>query len=81
MFINILQKAVKKILKLVLLATEGTIKTWIYNKFLDTKFKLINPQENLSNKSMLIKLSNLLKWVEIKEAEKAIRPAVNYLLK
>ena len=70
----------KKNSKIGLLATEGTLKTGVYNKFFDKKFLLINPvksiQRNNVNKSI-----KLVKMGKIKEAEKAIRPAVNFLIR
>ena len=73
-------KTCKKNSKIGLLATEGTIKTGVYNKFFDKKFKLINPtrfvQKNNVNKAI-----KLVKMGKIKEAEKAVRPAVNSLVK
>ena len=70
----------KKNSKIGLLATEGTLITGVYNKFFDKKFTLINPiksiQTNNVNKSI-----RLVKMGRVKEAEKAIRPAVNFLIK
>ena len=73
-------KTCKKNSKIGLLATEGTLKTGIYNKFFDKKFKLINPSKSIqkNNVNMAIKF---VKMGKIKEAEKALKPAVNYLLK
>ena len=73
-------KTCKKNSKIGLLATEGTLKTGIYNKFFDKKFKLINPSKSIqkNNVNMAIKF---VKIGKIKEAEKALKPAVNYLLK
>ena len=63
-----------------LLATEGTLKTGIYNKFFDRKYNLIYPslilQKNSVNKAIkLVKMGN------VKTASKIIKPAVNYLVK
>ena len=73
-------KTCKKNSKIGLLATEGTLKTGVYNRFFDKKFKLIHPinsiQSNIVNKAI-----KLLKMGKIKEAEKAVKPAVNYLIK
>ena len=73
-------KACKKNSKIGLLATEGTIKTGVYNKFFDKKFKLINPTR-LVQKNNVNKAIKLVKMGKIKEAEKAVRPAVNSLIK
>ena len=73
-------KNCKKNSKIGLLATEGTIKTGVYNKFFDKKFKLINPSR-LVQKNSVNKAIKLVKMGKIKEAEKAVRPAVNSLIK
>ena len=73
-------KKCKKNSKIGLLATEGTIKTDIYNKFFDKKFKLINPSKLIQSKNVN-KAIRLVKMGKIKEAERAIKPAVNYLIK
>jgi len=73
-------KTCKKNSKIGLLATEGTLKTGIYNKFFDKKFKLINPSKS-AQKNNVNKAIKLVKMGKIKEAEKAIRPAVNLLVK
>jgi len=73
-------KNCKKNSKIGLLATEGTLKTGIYNKFFDKKFKLINPNKLIQSKNVN-KAIRLVKMGKIKEAEKAIKPAVNYLIK
>ncbi len=73
-------KTCKKNSKIGLLATEGTLKTGIYNKFFDKKFKLINPNKFIQSKNVN-KAIKLVKMGKIKEAEKAIKPAVNSLIK
>ena len=73
-------KTCKKNSKIGLLATEGTIKTGVYNKFFDKKFKLINPTR-LVQKNNVNKAIKLVKMGKIKEAEKAVHPAVNSLVK
>ena len=73
-------KKCKKNSKIGLLATEGTIKTRVYNKFFDKKFKLINPSKLIQSKNVN-KAIRLVKMGKIKEAEIAIKPAVNYLIK
>jgi len=55
----------KKNSKVDLLATEGTLKTGVYNKFFDQSYQLVNPSENLQKNSV----------------NKAIKPAIKYLLK
>ena len=73
-------KTCKKNSKIGILATEGTLKTGVYNKFFDKKFKLINPIKSVQ-KNNVNKAIKLVKMGKIKEAEKAIRPAVNSLIK
>ena len=73
-------KTCKKNSRIGLLATEGTLKTGVYNKFFDKKFKLINPNKLIQSKNVN-KAIKLVKMGKIKEAEKAIKPAVNYLIK
>ena len=73
-------KNCKKNSKIGLLATEGTLKTGIYNKFFDKKFKLINPNKSIQSKNVN-KAIRLVKMGKIKEAERAIKPAINYLIK
>ena len=63
-----------------LLATETTIKTEIYKKYFNKKYDLLSPQKKLQINSVN-KSIKLVKMGKTKEAEKAIKPAVNYLLK
>jgi len=77
---NYAKKNCKKNSKIGLLATEGTLKTGVYNKFFDKNFELIKPKDNLQIKSVN-KAILFVKMGKIKEAEKAIKPAVNYLIK
>ena len=56
-------KICKKNSKIGLLATEGTLKTGVYNKFFDKNFNLINPSKTLQinnvNKAIkLVKMEN-----------------------
>tara|TARA_B110000914_G_scaffold4465_1_gene3826 strand:+ start:297 stop:995 length:699 start_codon:yes stop_codon:yes gene_type:complete len=73
-------KTCKKNSLIGLLATEGTLKTGVYNKFFDKYYKLINPSKSVQ-KNNVNKAIKLVKMGRIKEAEKAIRPAVNSLVK
>jgi aspartate racemase len=66
--------------KIGILATEGTLKTGVYNKFFDKKFKLINPSKAIQTKNVN-KAIKLVKMGKIKDAEKTIRPAVISLVK
>ena len=74
------KKKCKKASKIGLLATEGTLKTGVYNKFFDKNFLLIKPKKKIQLK-YVNKAINYVKMGKIKEAERAIKPAVNYLIK
>ena len=65
--------------KIGLLATEATIKTGIYSHYFNKKFLLISPGTALQKRSVN-KSIKLVKMGKIKEAERAIKPAVNYLI-
>ena len=73
-------KKCKKNSSIGLLATEGTLKTGVYNKFFDKNYKLIYPniiiQKNSVNKAI-----KFVKMGKVKTANKIIKPAINYLLK
>ena len=73
-------KTCKKNSKIGLLATEGTLKTGVYNRFFDKKFELVNPIKTIQFKNVN-KAIKLVKMGRIKEAEKALKPAVIYLIK
>ena len=74
------KKKCKKKSKIGLLATVGTLKTGVYNRFFDKNFSLINPKKSLQTSSVN-KAIKYVKMGKIKDAEKAIKPAVNYLIK
>ena len=74
------KKTCKKNSKIGLLATEATLKTKVYHKYFDKDFQLVSPINSLQ-KSSVNKSIKYVKMGKIKEAEKAIRPAVNYLMK
>ena len=78
-YLNAIKKC-KKNSKIGLLATEGTIKTGVYSKFFDKKFKLIHPIKSIQSKNVN-KAIKLVKMGKIKNAAKAIKPAVNFLIK
>ena len=66
--------------KIGLLATEATIKTGIYSHYFNRKFLLVSPSKTLQKRSVN-KSIKLVKMGKTKEAERAIKPAVNYLIK
>ena len=74
------KKTNKKNSKIGLLATEGTLKTGVYNKIFDKDYILIFPSKNLQKKCVN-KAIKFVKMGKVKFAEKAIKPAINYLLK
>ena len=74
------KKNCKKNSKVGLLATDGTIKTGVYNKIFDKNYQLIQPSKNIQKKSVN-KAINFVKMGNIKAAAKAIKPAINELNK
>ena len=74
------KKNCKRNSKIGILATEGTLKTNVYNKFFDKNFKLIAPKRSLQIENVN-KAIKYVKMGKIKNAEKAIKPAINYLIK
>ena len=73
-------KECKKNSNIGLLATDGTLKTGIYNKFFDNDYKLIYPKSifQINSVNRAIKL---VKMGKVKEANKTIKPAIDYLIK
>jgi len=74
------KKNLKRNSKIGLLATEATIKTGVYSHFFNKNFLLISPNTTLQQRSVN-KSIKLVKMGKTKEAERAIKPAVNYLIK
>jgi len=74
------KKECKKKSKIGLLATEGTLKTKIYDKLFENDFELIKPSNNLQVQSVN-KAIKSVKMGNIKLAEKFINRAINYLIK
>ena len=74
------KKYCKKNSKIGILCTEATLKTGVYNKYFDKNFKLVSPVKTLQTKSVN-KAIKYVKLGKVKEAEKAIKPAINYLMK
>jgi len=74
------KKSCKKNSKIGLLATEGTLKTEIYNKIFKKDYVLIKPLSNLQTSSVNKTIKHV-KMGNIKLAEKAIKPAIKYLIK
>ena len=63
-----------------LLATEGTLKTGVYNKFFDKRYKLICPDYSIQKKAVN-KAIKFVKMGNVKAASKVIKPAIDYLMK
>ena len=78
-YVNI-QKTSKKNARIGILSTEATLSTKIYHKYFEKSFDLLSPSKILQ-KSSVNKSIRFVKMGKIREAEKAIRPAVNYLMK
>ena len=74
------KKSCKKNSKIGLLATEGTLKTEIYDKIFKKDYVLIKPLNSLQ-KNSVNKAIKHVKMGNIKLAEKAIKPAIKYLIK
>ena len=74
------KKNCKKNSKIGILCTEATLKTRVYNKYFDKNFKLVSPVKTLQTKSVN-KAIKYVKLGKVKEAEKEIKPAINYLMK
>ena len=74
------EKNCKKNSKIGILSTEATLSTKVYNKYFDKNFNLVSPSKSLQ-KNSVNKSIKLVKMGKIKEAEKAIRTAVNSLIR
>ena len=74
------KKSCKKNSKIGILCTEATLKTGIYSKYFDKNYKLVSPRKSLQKLSVN-KAIKFVKMGKIKLAEKAIKPAVNSLIK
>ena len=73
-------KQCKKNSSVGLLATEGTLKTGVYNKFFDKRYNLIYPELKIQKKSV----NQAIKFVKmgnVKAANRVIKPAIDYLIK
>ena len=66
--------------KIGILCTEATLKTKVYNRYFDNNFELVSPSKSLQ-KRCVNKAIKFVKMGKVKDAEKVIRPAINYLIK
>jgi len=73
-------KKCKKKSKIGLLATDGTLKTGVYNKFFDKDYNLVYP-DMITQKKSVNKAIKLVKMGNVKAANKIIKPAIDYLIK
>ena len=73
------KKNCKKNSKIGFLSTEATLKTGVYNKYFDKNFTLISPKKIIQKRNVN-KAIKLVKMGKVREAEKAIKPAINYLI-
>ena len=74
------KKKCKKNSSIGLLATEGTLKTGVYNKFFDKDFNLVFPNNSIQNNSVN-KAIKMVKMGKVKLASKVIKPAIDHLIK
>ena len=77
---NHTKKYCKKNSSIGLLATEGTLKTGIYNKFFDQKYNLIYPNQQIQKNSVNTSIE-LVKMGNVKAANKKIKTAIDYLIR
>jgi len=77
---KITKKQCKKNTKIGLLATEGTLKTGIYNKFFEKRYHLVSPNIKIQ-KEKVNKAIKYVKMGNIRAAEKSIKPAIDFLIK
>ena len=74
------KKNCKKASKVGLLATEGTLKTRVYKNIFEKDYELIEPSQKLQISSVN-KAIKCVKMGNVKAAAKAIKPAINSLIK
>ncbi len=74
------KKKCKRNSKVGLLATEGTLKTGVYKKFFEKDYQLIEPSQKIQKLSVN-KSIKLVKMGNVKAAAKAIKPAIDSLIK
>ena len=77
---NFTKKNCKKKSDIGLLATEGTLKTGVYNKFFAKDYKLIYPDAR-TQKNSVNQAIKFVKMGNVKAANKVIKKAIDYLIK
>merc|ERR1711965_966380 len=73
-------KNCKKKSSIGLLATEGTLKTEVYGKIFKKSFNLVYP-DKITQVNSVNKAIKYVKMGKVKDANKIIKPAINYLVK
>ena len=73
------KKTCKKNSKIGILCTEATLKTNVYGKYFNKNFNLISPKKSIQ-KNSVNKAIKYVKMGNVREAEKAIKPAVKNLI-
>ena len=63
--------------KIGLLSTEATIKTKVYNKYFNNNFYVVHPTKLVQKRYVNLAIK-LVKQGKVKEASKAIQPAITY---
>jgi len=74
------KKSCKKNAKIGILCTEATLKTGVYSKYFNGSFKLISPKKSIQ-KNSVNKAIKYVKMGKVRDAEKTIRSAVEYLIR
>ena len=77
---NHTKKKCKKNAKIGLLATEGTLKTKVYDKIFNKNYDLFFPSYKLQKQNVNRAIKDV-KMGNVKRAAKVIQPAINYLIK
>ena len=62
------------------MATEGNLKTKVYDKIFNKNYKLFFPTDKLQKQNVNKAIKDV-KMGNVKKAAKAIQPAINYLIK
>ena len=73
------KKTCKKNSKIGILCTEATLKTNVYGKYFNKNFNLISPKKSIQ-KNSVNKAIKYVKMGKVREAKKAINPAVKNLI-
>ena len=76
---NHTKRSCKKSSKIGLLATEGTLKTKVYDKIFNKNFELFFPNNKLQKQSVNKAIKDV-KMGKVKRAARTIQPAINYLM-